>query len=227
MVTADDEVLSFDGRAPVVGLAMTSWRSGFLSRVLGEGTGKHRRWPLEDPWTGCDDDALVGGGDPDDAASQPAVKTTIMLVIAVGAIATFAPGRADNQENIAPVRFHLSLYTPTVDGARHAALVRGCGQVILTAIRHQLIQGREVVSDALRLSYSRQCHRSTDVFPADRGAAGQCAPSASRRHPLLQRGCGTMRTVGLASAPSTPETTTRKKCGELRARWSSGFVSDT
>ena len=43
---------------------------------------------------------------------------------------------------------------PTVGGARQAALVRGCGQVILVAVRHQFVQGREVVSDALRLSYS-------------------------------------------------------------------------
>ena len=43
---------------------------------------------------------------------------------------------------------------PTVGSARQAALVRGCGQVILIAVRHQFVQGREVVSDALRLSYS-------------------------------------------------------------------------
>ena len=43
---------------------------------------------------------------------------------------------------------------PTVGGARQAALVRGCGQVILIAVRGQFVQGREVVSDALRLSYS-------------------------------------------------------------------------
>ncbi len=41
-----------------------------------------------------------------------------------------------------------------LDGARQAVLVRGCGQVILIAVRHQFVQGREVVSDALRLSYS-------------------------------------------------------------------------
>lgn len=70
MVTAADEVPSADGRARVDGLAMTSWRSGFLSSVLGEGIGGCRLWRLEGAWTGCEDDALAGGGDPDEAASE-------------------------------------------------------------------------------------------------------------------------------------------------------------